>query len=1540
MTTNKQLIWLFPILLGLFFYPLLSLSQSRIFYENGHEVQFFTQPGKFHFDYDDVWKDDNGQLWMINLEKILRYDGVDFEIFKVDQKNRINNMTRQFSQVFKDSRGYIWATSLGGGIVRYNPWTETYTRVPIDTAFELQSWGSTIVEDAYGGIWTGNNEGLIRITDIDADPFTIEKITMPSMASELEPLVHSLGNPLAAITQVQNQQNRSIPFRLDKQTDLFILAQGELRPQQAAQIGTSGIWLSMLPYEWLDHGWITNEQGSIVWNMQEKPGKTAGKVYKSRLLTEFVSLPPGNYTLHYQTNEHFTFGDWNYAYYEADNDRSPEVPEWWGIQLFEVNASVQNELEELIAHFPQEGSLASEGTHLYKDIRGDIWVYGHSLQRLKIDSDGDYYLEDFFRKDISDSVPLVAKFLDIYSKDQDHLWISGLTIAGNKIIGYLNISSREFTEIKTGLKDKASNERLYILQNSFGQMIQDKQGNLWLGGMYTFGVHCISPPFVSPSDEKPALLKSFTFLNRNSSPSPFARPISGIKTFELDDANNLWIGTWRTHLYKLNLDKSPLEYIDLSSLGFTDDDVLYFQKTEPYTIWISIREKGQLTEYNLETKTAIHHQIDYFKGTQYYPIATWDNRKVLFQSGYNPECYVYDAATQSLKEILIPGLKKTYMSSNSMINDSLLFTMRGQLINIRQYQLAYDMGNYLHGMSSTILYTATTAQDGSFWVVRNSGQIGRFRLDGQELIQMETYDFQEGNNRDIIEDTKGNIWISGIHLATNREKPNFQQTYSEIEGLKNVYHAHLLSDSVGRIWTFNLGGASRFDPATGEVYTPKVLAHLKSRFAYRFQDGSIVMIMQGMGSMYHFHPDSLSKDPYPPRIMFVEFFAAGEEDSVKYSLNWKADLPPISLPHNQNNINISYTGLQYNHPEAITYAYKLKGSRDEWQEVDDERIARFPNLPPASYTFQLKAANSDGTWSEVRSLTFTIRPPWWWSGPAKLCYLLLAGAMLYGLYRFLLNRQLEQAEAQRLKELDQVKTRLYTNITHEFRTPLTVIQGMADKVVEKPDKWLDRGISMIKRNNQKLLRLVNQMLDLAKLESGKLELNLVHADVIPFLYYLVESFHSFAEAQGVDLQMLPELENLEMDYDPDRLTDIASNLLSNAIKFTPEGGHVYISILRNNGSLVLIVKDTGSGIAPDELPHIFDRFYQADDSTTRQGEGTGIGLALTRELVQLMGGSIQASSRPGAGSTFTVVLPIRKKASLHEHVFKGATAIKNLVVANQGEAMPFVDQVAGENLPHILLIEDNTDVVSYLMSCLEADYRISVAHDGEEGIQKALEMVPDMIISDVMMPMKDGFEVCYALKNDIRTSHIPVILLTAKADVASKLTGLRRGADAYLTKPFNEEELLLRIENLLELRKQLQQRYTSTDQTFQEKLVESNEELKLEDTFIHHFRSFVMENLDNYDLDVEMLCREMGMSRSALHNKLKALTDMSTTEFVRFIRLSKACDWLTSTELNISEIAYKTGFQNPPYFTRVFGDLYGMSPKEYRERNAYPSADS
>ncbi|MEM6262211.1 MAG: ATP-binding protein, partial [Bacteroidota bacterium] len=618
---------------------------------------------------------------------------------------------------------------------------------------------------------------------------------------------------------------------------------------------------------------------------------------------------------------------------------------------------------------------------------------------------------------------------------------------------------------------------------------------------------------------------------------------------------------------------------------------------------------------------------------------------------------------------------------------------------------------------------------------------------------------------------------------------------------------------------------------------------------------------------------------------------------------------------------IRYRGIQFNYPEGVRYQYRMEGSSNEsWIDAGEKREASFFDLAPGSYTFSVKAMNADGFWSDPISLNVTILQPWWWSWSARIAYLLLAIAAAYGFYRFQLSRRLAEAEATRLAELDHVKTRLYTNITHEFRTPLTVIQGMADKVAERPDRFLENGISMIRRNSQQLLRLVNQLLDLAKLESGHLSLNTQAIEINPFLAYLIESFESYAETCQLDLQHHSTLEDLIVEVDPDRLTDILSNLMTNAIKFTPEGGQVSVETHRSRNQLQITVQDTGQGIAAEDLPHIFDRFYQVDSSDTRGGEGTGVGLALTRELVQVMGGKITVESRLNQGSTFRVSLPLK----VVEEVAVDAPAFTPLVepTAIQPSSAPIAT-----GAPHILVVEDNADVAQYIQSCLEGDFRITWAKDGQAGIEQALELIPDLVISDVMMPRKDGFELCYALKHDRTTSHIPVILLTARADADSKLAGLRKGADAYLTKPFDEKELRIRIDNLLALRRTLQERYLSG--------VEVTEEapagFEQEDTFISQFKAVVTERLDDPKLDVSALGMALNLSRTPLHNKLKALTGMSTTEFVRHIRLQHAAELLKEPQYNISEVAHATGFQSPNYFTRRFRELYGVTPKEWRE---------
>lgn len=529
---------------------------------------------------------------------------------------------------------------------------------------------------------------------------------------------------------------------------------------------------------------------------------------------------------------------------------------------------------------------------------------------------------------------------------------------------------------------------------------------------------------------------------------------------------------------------------------------------------------------------------------------------------------------------------------------------------------------------------------------------------------------------------------------------------------------------------------------------------------------------------------------------------------------------------------------------------------------------------------------------------------------------------------FLLNEQ-----NLHLQDLDNFKTRLYTNITHEFRTPLTVILGMTKLVKEKPQEWLAEGVDTITRNGKQLLDLVNQMLDLSRLESGSMPLHLQQGNIIHFLSYLAQSFQSFAASKNIQLHFTSEVNECIMDFDADKLTKVVSNLISNAVKYTPESGHIKLEVRSTRydtsnvfraSHLEFIVTDTGTGIPEAQLPFIFDRFYQVDDSQTRKGEGTGIGLALTKEFVQLMQGTISVESQLDKGTTFTLSLPIKRTASsLVDSAFAAAQPVVDLSVAPEY----IVENDAATDLPLALIIEDNQDVVQYLSACLKNQYQLEVAFDGAAGIKKAITIVPDIIISDVMMPEKDGFKVCATLKHDIRTSHIPIILLTAKADKASRIEGLEHGADVYLEKPFEKEELEVRLRKLIELRAHLRQKYQLAD--LEEVTPEKEPDQEL--LFLKQLHSVILENIANEDFRVEPdLCRAMTMSRPQLYRKIKALKDQSPSEYVRSIRMQQARHLLLHTDFHIGDIAQQVGFKEHSYFTQVYHATFGETPLETR----------
>lgn len=509
-------------------------------------------------------------------------------------------------------------------------------------------------------------------------------------------------------------------------------------------------------------------------------------------------------------------------------------------------------------------------------------------------------------------------------------------------------------------------------------------------------------------------------------------------------------------------------------------------------------------------------------------------------------------------------------------------------------------------------------------------------------------------------------------------------------------------------------------------------------------------------------------------------------------------------------------------------------------------------------------------------------------------------------YRY--RNQANRVKAEQQEAMNRMQQNFYTNITHEFRTPITVILGMAEQI---QGNFKEK--KLIQRNSQELLRLVDHLLDLSKIDEDLLKLQWIQSDIISFFRYAVEPMQSMAALRGIDVYFQTQLEQLIMDYVPDKMQQILHNLLGNAIRHTLAGGTVQMLAQKVDEHLQISIKDNGEGIPAKELPRIFDRFYQVAQNKATSS-GTGIGLAVVKELVHLMQGRITVESTLGEGTNFILLFPISRNAPLTAI----GTAHHQQLISEQSFRLS-----ASPDATLALIIEDNVDVITYLQDCLSPMYQIQTAHDGQTGIEKALNTIPDIIICDVMIPQKDGFEVCALLKKDERTSHVPIILLTAKATQEDRLKGLKSGADAYLTKPFNKQELYIRLQQLVELRHKLQERYKYG--------LLRQTAIQADDRFVNKIQAFVEDNLDNEQLDVTTICQHLGLSRMQVHRKLKALTQKTTTQFVRAVRMQHARHLLQKTDLHIAEIAFRVGYSDPSYFSRQFSEEFGYPPSHVRK---------
>lgn len=746
------------------------------------------------------------------------------------------------------------------------------------------------------------------------------------------------------------------------------------------------------------------------------------------------------------------------------------------------------------------------------------------------------------------------------------------------------------------------------------------------------------------------------------------------------------------------------------------------------------------------------------------------------------------------------------------------------------------------------------------------------------------------------------------------------KTYTKNDGLPNQVVYGVLPDSDQHLWLSTNNGLCHFDPKAEKFEGFSVddgLQDTEFNTGAYFKDNHGTIYFGGLEGLNWFNPEQLTYNSVKPKTIISKF----EVFSNEWPLNQNSE-----LKYNQNTVTFTFSSLHFSQPERNLYKYKLLNYDDDWVSPKNINFAHYTNLPPNSYTFQVISSNYDGVWNnEPASFTFTILKPWYFTGVMKGIYVLMLLLIMLGIYRYLKFRwhvktqlQLEHAETERLKKLDEFKTKLYTNISHEFRTPLTLISGPIDHQLSKGHlKPEDRKeLGLVKQNTNRLLNLVNQMVDLSMIDSGQIQLKVSKGNLNILLTQIVSAFRYKASEKGIEINSKIERLN-SVWYDPDIIEKTVSNLFSNAIKYAPESSSIIFDANQQEDNLVISIINTTKTISKKDLGKLFERFYQ-DDTTA---EGVGVGLALVKELVTLSKGRIIANSIDTNKIQFTVTLPITKKAFHPSEIYK-----------NENEEELLYDVNAEANLnddgPSLLIVEDDADIRTFIATIFKGTYKIIDAKNGKTGVEKALKHIPDVIISDVMMPVRDGIYLCNTLKHEALTSHIPIILLTAKVGEAHKKAGLKTGADAYVTKPFDPETLKLRVEKLIENREKLQKHFSKGFTVSPDIQISSTEE-----DFLKRLKKVLDVHLVDPDFTSVAFAEKMGMSRTQLHRKLKAIAGVSTSEFIRSQRLKLSVDLLRKSDSTISEIAYQVGFNTPSYFIKCFREVYNCTPNEYLQQN-------
>ncbi len=1071
----------------------------------------------------------------------------------------------------------------------------------------------------------------------------------------------------------------------------------------------------------------------------------------------------------------------------------------------------------------------------------------------------------------------------IYTLCLDHSGI--MWIGTEKGLNKLNFKAGAFALHTFDNPDRSGNSMVFSLARS-------PQNRIWAGthGSGLFGIPVVNGQTQWDNAARYSLLPA-----NNGAVGNYISMIAA------DGAGNLWIATHEAGVLQVNEKKLPGGGGTVSPenqflkgngpLNISDDCVMSLATTDENDLWIGCWDGG----------------VNFFDRTE--------NRIYQFPESSDKKADFRHVPIISLRETPDPaGGKWMWVSTRGSGIFLLKFDKRNHVFNLIKH--FYYQSPQQYNISNNFITSMVYDQFGQFWVTTENG----------------------------------------LNLF-DPEKQIFK-LYSDSKLLPNPVTQGLAIDARGRHWISTQGGIAAIVEKDGQLQTSAYDSRdgLREQF---FNSEAVLLspngriLMGGANGITEFDPNAIQSDQTAPKVaitgmrLFNQPVQVGMPTANGFILEKSLlETTCLVLSHDDNMVTFEFSALHFAHPDKNKFAYKLEGFNEDWINTDArERVAHFTNLPHGEYTLLVKAANGDGVWCDAPArLKIKVLPPWWLTWWAYLIYAALFGALLYGVRRFTLFRanlknavKMERLEKEKLEEINQMKLLFFTNISHELKTPLTLIISPLEELIKNrsTDNTLQNTFSRMHRNAAKLLTMINQLLDIRKTEAGLMKLEVGEGNLVQFVGEVVISFRELARQKNIDLLFNPEKKLVRVWFDPDQLEKVFYNILSNAFKYTPENGKIIVEIAEDalSNTVQIRISDTGKGIAPDKIAYIFDRFYQAEEHHEQGAQGgTGIGLSLAKSVVEQHHGEIGVESEPHKGAIFTVKIPLGSDHFTATEKKNNFTSGENLA---EYSVVPETETPAGliprsavrsdGNKPVLLLVEDNHDIRTYLRESLLNEYQIEEADNGDEGLDTALRITPDLVICDISMPGMDGIELCRHLKTRIETSHIPVILLTARTALIFKIDGLETGADDYITKPFNLNLLRLRIRNLIESRQKLREKFSRNLQLHPTEVALPS----LDEAFIKKVMDILEENLEDSDFSIDELAHKLLMSRMQVYRKLKALTDQTPNELIRTIRLKRAAQLLKSGQFTVAEVTYKVGFQDLKYFRERFKEEFGVNPSEY-----------